>query len=404
MFVGILVALGVFLLTYLGHRQPSALISDRNVSTVAGLGAIGTALFPNDTLDACAGVQIPTLDLFGTLHFVSATLFLGSTAVFCLVLFRRSDRVSRARPKRWRDRVYLACGSVITAALAGLAVYFLLVAPERRCEIADYRLVLWLEVVTVLAFGLSWLVKGRAIPRLNDADAAIPLALSRADAARQPAGTGERALGSTGFQPIRAGGCAAQGRRRARGHGGAGHVQAAKGLTARATGARYSTGARALRRSGLRTSSRSAAMMRSSAPSALVGATWTAGAGPASRRGWGVLGVHLRHRRRAPAQELHPVGGVGDLDAQRLDRGLHEAKRLAPGAEEGRLPLIDPSPVTCRITAPSPIRSIQVSGTGSASVKGSPATVRVATSHTCARSASEATPISNRKRRSWLRV
>ena len=173
-FVGILVSLGVFLLTYLGHRQPEALVSDRSVSTVAGLGALGTALFPNDTLDACEAARIPTLDLFGSLHFVSATLFLGSTAVFCLVLFRRSDRVSRARPKRWRDRVYLACGLVIAAALAGLAAYFLLLSPERRCAIAEWRPVLWLEVATVLAFGLSWLVKGRGIPRLNDADAAIP--------------------------------------------------------------------------------------------------------------------------------------------------------------------------------------------------------------------------------------
>ena len=173
-FVGFLVALGVFLLTYLGHRQPQALVSDRNVSTVAGLGALGTALFPNDTLNPCLDAQIPALNILGSLHFVSATAFLSMTAVFCLVLFRRSDRHDPTPTKRWRNRVYLACGLVILAALTALAAYFLVVTPERRCEIASLRPVLWLEVVTVLAFGLSWLVKGRGIQGLNDADISIP--------------------------------------------------------------------------------------------------------------------------------------------------------------------------------------------------------------------------------------
>ena len=168
-FVGILVALGVFLLTYLGHREPSALVSDRNVSTVAGLGALGTALFPNDTLDPCDGLQIPALDPAGVAHVVSATAFLTMTAVFCLVLFRRSDGTAPTPLKRRRNRVYLACGLVIVASLAALAAYFLVMSPDERCAIAETRPVLWLEVVTVLAFGLSWLVKGRGIQALNDA-------------------------------------------------------------------------------------------------------------------------------------------------------------------------------------------------------------------------------------------
>lgn len=169
-FVGILVSLGVFLLTYLGHRDPWALLSDRNVSTLAGLGAIGIALFPNDTLDPCLGVKLPPLTVSGVLHVVSAGLFLLMTAVFCLVLFRRSDAPLRAQrlSKRRRNAVYVACGLAIVAALAGLAAYFLATTPAQRCAIRDWRPVLWLEVVTILAFGVAWLVKGRAIAALND--------------------------------------------------------------------------------------------------------------------------------------------------------------------------------------------------------------------------------------------
>ena len=166
-FVGVMVTLGFFLVAYLGHREPTAIVSDRNVSTVAGLGAMGVALFPNDTLDACGGAKLPPLTAYGTLHVVSAGLFLAMAAVFCLVLFRRSDGRVRGPLKRRRDRVYLLCGLAILASLVGLGVYFAQ-DPATRCDIREWRPVLWLEVVAVLAFGLSWLVKGRGIHSLND--------------------------------------------------------------------------------------------------------------------------------------------------------------------------------------------------------------------------------------------
>lgn len=169
LFVGILVSLGVFLITYLGHRKPEGLLSDRVVSTLAGLGAIGIALFPNDTLDACGGVKIPALTLAGQIHVLSAALFLTMTAVFCLVLFRRGDDPPRALKIR-RNRFYLACGLTIVAALALRAAYLGIVGPEQRCAARDLRPVLWLEVVAVVAFGLSWLVKGGGIRALNDGD------------------------------------------------------------------------------------------------------------------------------------------------------------------------------------------------------------------------------------------
>lgn len=168
-FVGILVALGVFLGTYSGHREPVGPISDRWVSRTAGLGAIGVAVFPNDTLDPCDGTSIFQVNPVGMLHVVSAGLFLTMTVIFCLVLFQRTGP-SGARPqKRRRNLIYTACGLTIIAALALLAIYFVLLNADQRCALAPYRPVLWLEVVTVLAFGLAWLVKGRGIKALNDA-------------------------------------------------------------------------------------------------------------------------------------------------------------------------------------------------------------------------------------------
>lgn len=168
-FVGILVALGVFLGTYSGHREPVGPVSDRWVSRAAGLGAVGVAVFPNDTLNPCAGGSIFEVNLVGMLHVASAGLFLTMTAVFCLVLFQRSTSPTPRPQKRRRNWVYTLCGLAIIAALAALAAYFVLLTNAQRCALAPYRPVLWLEVVTVLAFGLAWLVKGRGIKAFNDA-------------------------------------------------------------------------------------------------------------------------------------------------------------------------------------------------------------------------------------------
>lgn len=166
-FVGIMVTIGFFLLTYLGHREPATLLSDRNVSSLAGLAAVGVALFPNDTLDPCLGVKVPTLTASGLLHVGSAGVFLGCTAVFCLFLFRRTDGPP-SPAKRRRNRIYLLCGLAIGLALLGLVVFFVVPTPEQRCAMRALRPVLWLEVLTIVAFGVSWLVKGRGVRALNE--------------------------------------------------------------------------------------------------------------------------------------------------------------------------------------------------------------------------------------------
>lgn len=168
LFVGILVTIGVFLLTYLGHVEPRAILSDRNVSSVAGLAALGIALFPNDTLDPCLGVKLPPLTASGVLHVVSAGVFLACTAIFCLVLFRRTDGATSSPAKLRRNRIYLLCGLAIGLSLLGLAVYFAVLGPEQRCVARGLRPVLWLEVLTIVAFGVSWLVKGRGVRAFND--------------------------------------------------------------------------------------------------------------------------------------------------------------------------------------------------------------------------------------------
>jgi len=138
--VGAMCAVGVFLLAYYGHDYV-----DNIASTVAGLGAIGLALFPT-TPDHDVTAWDRTA---GVLHLAFAAVFFLSLAYFCLRLFPHDGEQSPGT-----SVVYRACGSVILACLVLIALAkYLAIAPSLHPA-------LWLEAIAVEAFGVAWLVKG----------------------------------------------------------------------------------------------------------------------------------------------------------------------------------------------------------------------------------------------------
>ncbi|HKN98687.1 MAG TPA: DUF998 domain-containing protein [Pseudonocardiaceae bacterium] len=149
-FVGSMVATGVFLLSYRGYGLVDDVTSD-----AAGVGAIGVGLFPTTPF---FGVPTRTDRLVGWAHLASAALFFAGLIVFCLFLFTRSIG-PRTRRKVNRNAVYVASGltMIVVLVLAGLvqAVFHAGVGPPHW--------VLWLESTAVEAFGVAWLVKGTTI-------------------------------------------------------------------------------------------------------------------------------------------------------------------------------------------------------------------------------------------------
>jgi hypothetical protein len=150
-FVGVLFALGLLLISYPGYEGTAA---DRILARIAGGCALGVGVLPTS---APVGLVEPPWwrPIVGGLHLASAAALLICFAVFSLWLFRKSDVPEpRDRPpdKRRRDAFYLACGVMILIALLWCLVAMLLHAP-----------VFWPEAIALWAFGFSWLVKGRAI-------------------------------------------------------------------------------------------------------------------------------------------------------------------------------------------------------------------------------------------------
>lgn len=109
MFVGGMFATGIFLICY-QYR-----ILDDIISTVAGLFAIGVALFPT-TPPACNPEQqiCPNpRGWIGIVHTVCAISFLVSLAFITLFLFPKSNMKNpndRTDEKLWRNAVYYVCG------------------------------------------------------------------------------------------------------------------------------------------------------------------------------------------------------------------------------------------------------------------------------------------------------
>ncbi len=150
-FVGILCAIGVFLFSYRGYDR-----RDDVAGTLAGIFAIGVALFPTSRVEGAVA-----RDTIGLLHLVFAALFFLTLAYFSLVLFRRTDpRLPPTSRKKQRNVVYALCGYAILGCLALIAGVSLLPADS---PVRGLDPVFWLEAAAVVAFGVSWLTKGEAI-------------------------------------------------------------------------------------------------------------------------------------------------------------------------------------------------------------------------------------------------
>lgn len=152
-FVGTLFAMGVFLFSYRGYGK-----KDNLAGNIAAICVIGTALFPTTPVDPTTVAAI-----VGKVHVLFATLYFATLAYFSLFLFTKSDSTKPAtRRKLQRNQVYRVCGYLIVLAL--IAIALLGVLPDTlTAAFADLNPVFWLESIAVIAFGVSWFVKGEGI-------------------------------------------------------------------------------------------------------------------------------------------------------------------------------------------------------------------------------------------------
>jgi hypothetical protein len=157
---GILCAVALFLFTYKGYNS-----ADRISAIIAGTGALVTAVFPtnsDNTSKFCELITKPASTFSNTAHFLGAAVFFVTLAFMSIFLFTKSNKKKEdiKKPKRNRNRVYIAMGIIMLVALIGIV---LLRIPAVEQALGAYHPEFWFETIALWAFGFSWLVKGETI-------------------------------------------------------------------------------------------------------------------------------------------------------------------------------------------------------------------------------------------------
>jgi hypothetical protein len=147
-FVGSMCAIGIFLMSCRGYDRRDAIAGH-----LACVFAVGVALFPTTPeTDATFRTKV-----IGGVHLSCATLLFLTLAYFCLKLFTQTSKERPTRRKLQRNKVYTACGLIILACIALIAVC------KATGIFETLKPTLEFESLAILAFGVAWLTKGEAI-------------------------------------------------------------------------------------------------------------------------------------------------------------------------------------------------------------------------------------------------
>jgi hypothetical protein len=156
-FVGALCVTGLFLVTYKAFEHNL----DNLLSVVAGVAALGVALFSTDRPEHSALALTPLQQRLGeapvaAVHYTCAAVFIIGLGIISLYFGiregNRTELLGRRSPTFWR-RFHFTCAAVI-----GVAVVFIALT-EITGWFDDYSLITG-ETLAIFGFGASWLMKG----------------------------------------------------------------------------------------------------------------------------------------------------------------------------------------------------------------------------------------------------
>jgi len=159
-FTGTLAAVGLFLICYKGHGNVSFWKNDKLLTNISGIMAIGVAVFPMSPEDFA--VKIYTLIPYpekwlGWLHYGFAALLFLIMALLAINVFTIGQENEIRDPKSIlnENNIYRCCGYSII-------VFVILVPISESFKWFRYSTLI-LEALALFAFGIAWLIKGRAL-------------------------------------------------------------------------------------------------------------------------------------------------------------------------------------------------------------------------------------------------
>lgn len=159
-FTGTLCAVGLFLIRYKGFGNASILKNDNVLTNIAGIMALGVALFPTNPEDFKAKIYtlIPYPEKWlGYLHYGFAAIFFLILAVLSINVFTIGQQNETSIPKSMlnENNIYKICGYSI--------LFFIVMVPiAAQVKWFPYSTLIF-EALSLFAFGIAWLIKGRAL-------------------------------------------------------------------------------------------------------------------------------------------------------------------------------------------------------------------------------------------------
>ncbi|HEX6170843.1 MAG TPA: hypothetical protein VFZ33_14180 [Chitinophagaceae bacterium] len=155
---GTLCAVSLFMFSYRGYG-PKDLWAGRSASVFA----LCVAFFPCSNyhpLSECKVLELKGNDVINLIHFGSAACLFLILSFFCLFLFTKSSGHPTNRKKQ-RNVVYKICGIIILVSIILIFLYSVIPAVHELFK--AYKPIFWLETLSLLAFGFSWLTKGEGL-------------------------------------------------------------------------------------------------------------------------------------------------------------------------------------------------------------------------------------------------
>jgi len=165
-FTSVLTLCGAFLISYRGYAREEEQLSDNVITWIGGILIIIVALVPTmyGDVEDCHCGNIPTCHcskIWGAIHFGSAVLFFVSMGYLSVFRFTRGDKPFSTKKIR-RNKIYLVCGLAMWLILAFAGIMLLFFK-----EATGVHFIFWVEVALLVFFGISWLVKGKALVDLG---------------------------------------------------------------------------------------------------------------------------------------------------------------------------------------------------------------------------------------------
>ncbi|AHM61515.1 hypothetical protein D770_16305 [Flammeovirgaceae bacterium 311] len=161
-FTGTLWAVGLFLIRYKGHINRSILKNDSLLTNLAGVMAFGAAIVPTTPEAEIDKDQLYTLipypgDWLGWVHYGFATALFLIFSILAINVFTIGQAKNIDIPVSAvnENKIYRICGCLIIVFIAMIPI-------ADQFNLFRYSTLVF-EALALFAFGVAWLIKGRAL-------------------------------------------------------------------------------------------------------------------------------------------------------------------------------------------------------------------------------------------------